>query len=76
MTTPAPQTQLIEQLDKAESPLNIFFSLSLDLFCIKGHDGYLKQLNPAWEKVLGWSESEVRSQPWIKFVHPDDLEVT
>jgi PAS domain S-box-containing protein len=76
MNTPAPQTQLIEQLDKAESPLNKFFSLSLDLFCIKEHNGYFKQLNPAWEKVLGWSESEVRSQPWIEFVHPDDVEVT
>ena len=61
---------------KAESALNRFFTLSLDLFCITGEKGYFQQLNPAWKNLLGWTESELLHTPWIELVHPDDVEVT
>ncbi len=76
MNTRNPQIELIEQRTKAESTLNIFLTLSVDLFCLFEQDRYCQPLNPAWEKVLGWTSSEVRSRPWIEFVHPDDVEVT
>lgn len=76
MNSSKTQINLIEQLTKAESSLNIFFTLSSDLVCLRGQDGYFKQLNPAWKKVLGWSSSELLSTPWIEFVHPDDVAVT
>lgn len=76
MNAPKTAMELSEQSAKAESVLNKFFTLSLDLFCTTGKDGYCQQLNPAWEKVLGWTPTEVRSRPWIEFVHPDDVEVT
>jgi len=53
-----------------------FFDLSLDLLCIAGTDGYFKQVNSAWEKVLGWSRSELTSVPYLELVHPDDREAT
>ncbi|HEY9671644.1 MAG TPA: PAS domain S-box protein [Waterburya sp.] len=68
--------QLNQQPAKAESALNKFLSLSLDLFCTTGEDGYFQQLNPAWENVLGWTETELRSQPWIEWVHPHDVKLT
>ncbi len=76
MNSSKTQINLIEQLAKAESSLNIFFTLSSDLLCLRGQDGYFKQLNPAWKKVLGWSSSELLGTPWIEFVHPDDVAVT
>ena len=39
-------------------------------------DGYIKHANPAWEDVLGWTATELRSRPYIEFVHPDDRERT
>ncbi|NEP02963.1 MAG: PAS domain S-box protein [Symploca sp. SIO2E9] len=68
--------ELIKQPTKSEFALNRFFSLSSDLLSISGQDGYFQQLNPAWEKALGWTLSQLRSQPSIEFVHPDDLAVT
>jgi PAS domain S-box-containing protein len=70
------QIQVNEHSAKAESALNKFFSLSLDLFCITEENGYFQQLSPAWETVLGWTVSELLRTPWIELVHPDDVEVT
>jgi PAS domain S-box-containing protein len=53
-----------------------FWELSTDLLCTAGFDGYFKRLNGAWERTLGWTLPELRSQPFIDFVHPEDREQT
>ena len=53
-----------------------FFALNIDLLCQLDFAGYFRQLNPAWERTLGFTLAELRSKPFIEFVHPDDRERT
>jgi diguanylate cyclase (GGDEF)-like protein/PAS domain S-box-containing protein len=52
------------------------FELARDLLCTATFDGYLVQLNGAWEETLGWTPEELKSRPFVEFVHPDDRERT
>ena len=76
MNSPKPQIQLIEQPVTADFALNVYLRLSSDLFCIFKQGGYFQPLNSAWETLLGWTLQELLTQPWIEFVHPDDVEVS
>ncbi len=63
-------------LEQAESDICRFFDLTLDLFCIATMDGYFSRINVNFPKVLGYSEQTLISQPFIDFVHPDDVSDT
>lgn len=65
-----------QELRRAHDTLNRFFTLSLDLFCVAGFDGYFKRLNPAWPAKFGLTEEELLGHPFLDFVHPDDREST
>lgn len=68
--------QEMTQLRRAEADRDRFFTLSLDMLAIANFDGYLLKTNPAWTEILGWSEAELTSQPYLHFVHPEDVEST
>lgn len=61
---------------EAESQLDLFFSLSLDMLCISSADGYFKRVSPAFTRTLGWSIEEILKRPFLDFVHPDDHAAT
>ncbi|NEQ66167.1 MAG: PAS domain S-box protein [Symploca sp. SIO2D2] len=65
-----------QNLVQIEASLQAFFNLSPDLLCIRSSDGYFCQLNSVWQETLGWTLEELRSHPWLKFVHPDDITFT
>jgi PAS domain S-box-containing protein len=66
----------MQERERVEHDRDRFFSLSLDMLCISDMDGYFQQLNPAWEKTLGFSLEELTARPFLDFVHPDDQELT
>jgi diguanylate cyclase (GGDEF)-like protein/PAS domain S-box-containing protein len=49
------------------------FELMLDLVCVATADGHFTYLNPAWERVLGYSTAELMAAPILHWVHPDDI---
>lgn len=53
-----------------------FIELSKDLVCIANVDGLFYKVNPAFTKVLGYSEEELIGNPFVNFIHPDDLDKT
>ncbi len=61
---------------RAEEDRRRLFSLSPDLMAIGGLDGYFREVNPAWQAVLGWSKEELLDRTWVSLVHPDDQEST
>ena len=60
-------------LKRAERDLCRFFEISKDLFCIASLDGYFKRVNSNFSRVLGYSDAELVSKPFINFIHPGDL---
>jgi PAS domain S-box-containing protein len=60
----------------AEQELDRLFTMSLDLLCVCGLDGYFKRLNEAWINTMGWQPDELLKDPFITLVHPDDHAAT
>lgn len=67
-------SQIIARQKNAEKDkLEKLFNLSLDLICLVGMDGYLKKVNPAFTRILGWASEELLAKAIFDFVHPDDV---
>ncbi|WP_211324896.1 PAS domain S-box protein [Chitinophaga skermanii] len=48
------------------------FELSNAIIVVLGFDGYFKEINPAFCRLLGWSKEELLAKHIVDFVHPDD----
>ena len=52
------------------------WDLSEDMLARADYAGGLVAVNPAWTKVLGWSEPELLTNPYADIIDPDHVEAT
>jgi PAS domain S-box-containing protein len=66
--------QLEDERNRATLERDRLFDLSTDLMCIAGYDLRFNQVNPAWEKTLGWTKAEIMPRSFSELIHADDLQ--
>ncbi|HAT72893.1 MAG TPA: hypothetical protein DCS63_08770 [Elusimicrobia bacterium] len=49
-----------------------FFHKAPEMLCVAGFDGLFKELNPAWERVLGFAPADMLGHAAADFVYPAD----
>ena len=59
-----------------EEQFQLFFESSPDIMAIASTTGHFTKVNPAFCKLLGYTEEEITSQPFNNFIHPEDLNKT
>jgi len=69
------QKKIEEELRENERRYrNLFENVPIVIFTISA-DGIITSLNPAFERITGWSCSEFIGKPFMPLVHPDDLPI-
>jgi PAS domain S-box-containing protein len=63
----------ITERKRVQEERDRFFTLSLDILCVSTFDGRILTVNPACERLLGWTKEELFEKSWAGFVHPEDL---
>jgi PAS domain S-box-containing protein len=48
------------------------WNVSEDLLGVTNFEGYFVSINPAWTRLLGWTEAEIKSMHVSALRHPDD----
>jgi PAS domain S-box-containing protein len=59
-----------------EGELRRVIEASTDLLAVTDFNGHFQLLNKAWEFALGYTRDELRSRPFLEFVHVDDRDKT
>ncbi|WP_375390465.1 PAS domain S-box protein [uncultured Sphingomonas sp.] len=49
------------------------WALSEDLLARADYEGNLLAINPAWTKLLGWSEEKLLTEPYADIIHPENV---
>lgn len=49
-----------------------FFELSIDLLCLIDHEGIVRHLNSAVERILGYCPVEIIGRSFLDYVHQED----
>ncbi|CAN5413214.1 hypothetical protein BH10PSE3_BH10PSE3_20330 [soil metagenome] len=52
------------------------WNLSTDMLARADYGGEMSAVNPAWTKILGWSEHELLTNPYADIINPEDVPAT
>lgn len=63
-------------LPNGEDAHSLTWRVTPDLIGILNSEGCFEQINPAWEKILGWTKEEIAGLNFLNFIHPDDVSKT
>jgi PAS domain S-box-containing protein len=66
--------QLEQRVNERTLAVGRSWHISPDLLCVLDAQGNFTATNPAFERTLGWAETELNRTGFARFVHPDDLE--
>lgn len=64
------------ELEQTVRERDRYLAHSLDLIGVSTLDGRFTTVNPAFGRVLGYTDEELTSRPFLDFVHPDDVPST
>ncbi|SHM77692.1 PAS domain S-box-containing protein [Cyclobacterium lianum] len=59
-----------------EEEMSLMFQSAPEILAIASPKGYFVKVNPAFCEIIGYEESEIVGQPFIDFLHPEDLDKT
>ncbi|CAG1013583.1 two-component system, sensor histidine kinase and response regulator [Anaerolineae bacterium] len=66
---------MLKDADEAQKSDRLF-TLLQDLACTASLDRRLQTLNPAWERILGYSDDSLKGKTLTDYIHPDDFQAT
>lgn len=64
-----------KKLEESTKATNTFFKMSLDIMVIASKDMFIR-INPSLSKILGYTEEELLTHPFLTYIHPEDKAVT
>lgn len=64
-----------KEVEESLKAADTFFNMSLDILVVASKNTFIK-INPSLSKVLGYSDLELKSQPFTNYVFPEDLATT
>ena len=64
--------KLEAEVEKRTLERDRIWNVSEDLLAVSNFEGYFLSINPAWTRLLGWSEDEIKSMHVSELRHPDD----
>ena len=65
-------SQLEKQVDDRTRDVARIWRLSTELIFLGNTSGQVLSVNPAWERLLGWSTAELVGTGFLQLIHPDD----
>lgn len=68
--------QLADLLAGSKAERDRLWTLSQDMLARADYAGGLLAVNPAWTKVLGWSEHELLTNPYADIINPENIAAT